>query len=483
MRRLFTSIGNPTAGAVYRDFSGCGEGSSGAPCGQCVDQDIVSVISGPGCTTFPVSDNEYGRLPTSFPGDIEIDTYGYEPLFEQLSIPFPATDPDCPNTPQYLDYPDLWSLIGDIDQALQDDVLHDSCYCLGDGVDRQTLSFGRPQFPSVNTLPFFTFPNFSFSASTLTVRQFNPDGPPVTGDCCPGSEDFPEHIEAEVVGNELRLTRRKRADDDYKEIYRADDTDPAFQIVAGYPRNCCMTDPCPEGSSGEESFVKRNLHFPRWPGPNSMVSNIDYDGASQYRTARDPYGAESDKEEPLGIIPRVVDIQCGEDGRLYVYWANDIIHDGHIAGVQWNSGPPRSDSGSWNAMEPPLPPEELPVNEDYQGNDIFSDFTPLGDMCDNNCLEAAVQMAKTEEACSPACLAEDIMCQGDSYQIISLGQGATEEDSISAAFDTAMHVDTPEGCHEGAEAELYWLCYTKWNSGTSMYESAVAFCCMNQGSS
>ena len=499
MIRIFTSETDPAEGAVYRDLRGCnvleveyGSSSSSSeevfpPCGTCIDTSVVGIISPPGCATFRVTDNEFGRLPTAFAGDVHTDPYGYDDRFEDLAAPFPAPDPTCPTPPSILDYPDLWTRAGDISTALQDDILQDDCYCLGEGIDRNTLAIGRPQFPRVTPVPFFAFPNVS--TTSINVREFNPDGPPLVGDCCPAAEDISDHIIAEIVDNEIQLTRNKKPTD-FPELYRVDDTDPSFQVVAGYPQQCCMRDPCAEGSSGElngtgvDDFVLRNLHFPRWPGPNSVTSNMDADGDNSVREVRNPYEpAESGREEPLGVIPVVVDIQCHTDGKLYVYYANIVVHDGHVAGLQWHVSPPRPDGASWAGNEAPEPPEDLLVNIDYQDREVFDSFEPIADQskpqpwCEDTCLQAAVQMGKEDDACFPVCPAESLFCAEGEYQIISLGFGDAPQAAIDAAFENSDD-DTPSACKEGgADPDIYRLCYVKWNAEVGSYEAAVTFCC------
>ena len=617
MIRLFTSETEPAEGAVYRDFRGCnvleyGSSSGGGPeevfppCGTCIDTSVVGIISPPGCETWPVKDNEYGRLPTSYAGDVYIDPYGYDDRFESLDPPYPASDPTCPTPPTTLDYPDLWTRLGDISSALQDDVLQDSCYCLGEGVDRNIMAMGRPQFPRVTPLPFFAFPNVVTTGTLITIREFNPDGPPLAGDCCPRSDDVGDHIIGEIVDNEIQLTRNKKITD-FPELYRVDDTDPSFQVVAGYPRNCCMVDPCAESGNvasaiihtpvglgttntlttyiavggatvlaitndtgvaytatptlsgnihtfglgggptvteyfaalaflinqldnvsasangavsvtitaddpatstydivvdgttvdgghflitaeaGEtvDDFVLRDLHFPRWPGPNSVTENRDADNVDSVRETRNPYElVEADREEPLGVIPVVVDVQCHTDGKVYVYYANIVVHDGHIAGLQWHVDPPRPDNLSlWEGNEPPEPPEDLDVNVDYQDREVFDPFVPIADQgqdkpwCEDTCLQAAVQMGKEDEACIPVCPAEALFCTDDEYQIISLGFGAGPQAAMAAAFENADD-DTPADCKEGgADPDVYRVCYVKWNAAVGSYESAVTFCC------
>ena len=482
MKRIFTSFTEPGQGAVYRDLSACADAavlessssSEEGACGACIGTDAVGVISPPGCSEFPVTDNDYGNLPTFYAGSIEIDTFGYDARWEDLDNPLAPDDLNCPIPAQNLDYVDLWTRIEEGSssalEGLQDDVLQDDCYCFGEGIEQPTLAIGRPQFPRVDPLPFFAFPNVQ--ASNLTVRELNPDGPGLEGDCCPTDQDLPEHIFAEIVGGEIRLTRHEKPP--VPEVYRADDTDEGFQVVAGYPKKCCLLDDC--APSGEERYVMRDLHFPRWPGPNSLT---------QGRDIRNPYEeVEVDREEPLGIIPVVVDLGCHTDGKLYVYYANLVIHDGHVAGLQWHVEPPRSEVVIRPMDEEPLAPETLDLNKDYQDVLVFDPFTPIVDQgedqpwCNETCNEAAVAMGKSDEACAPACPAEALLCVGAESQFISEDFGDTPDAAEFAAFLKAITVDAPANCADSDTVDAYWLCYTVLDEATQTYKAAVTFCCV-----
>ena len=485
MKRISTETVAPREGGVYRNIGTCQDAGPPATCGECIATDVVGVISQPGCDTFPVTDNDYGRLPTSYGSDVEIDPVGYDARWDALANPQTPTDPVCPPPPTNLDYPDLWTLTGDISSALQDDVLDDDCYCIGQGKDQPSLSFGRPQFPRVEPLPFFAFPNFQ--SGFLTFREFNPDGPPLDGGCCPIEDELPEHIFAEIVGNEIRLTRREKPP--IEEMYRACDTDQSFQLIAGYPQQCCMIDPCAE--SGEEKYVLREFHFPLWPGPNSLVENIDAMEALTARDVRNPYDdIIANREEPLGIIPVVVDIQCHDDGKLYVYYANLVIHDGKISGLQWNVKPPRSETVFRAGNLPPIPPEDLEVNRDYQDEPVWAsiiagptrveNFDPIADpgqekpWCEETCLQAATQIGKQDEACTPACPAENLVCTDPEEQFISEGTGATQQDAQAAALalvfaDIAAECVSPD--------VPFWLCYSYYDEDAELWRQAYYFCC------
>jgi hypothetical protein len=471
MKRIYTSYFGAGEGAVYRELAGCFEeepsASSEPACAECIDNGPVGIITGPGCSSFPVTNNNYGALPTIFAGDVTIDTYGYDSRFEDITSPFSSTDPTCPTPPPLLDYPDLWTQLEGV-SGLQEDVLDANCYCPGAGIDQPTLSIGNPRFPRVAPLPFFAFPNVR--TSSLTTREINPDGPYIPGECCPGPSSAPDHIFAEIIDGELRLQRKKKRSD-LDHIYRADDTHESLQLVAGFPRECCMTDPCSPSNNPE--YVLRDLHFPRWPGPNSVTSNYDANYALSVRPTRNPYGEGSEKQEPLGLIPRVVDLQCHTDGLLYVYYANDIVHDGHLAGLQWNTLPPRHDSVSQfrPANLPPIAPEDLQVNQDYQDRDIFDDFDPIGEYCDEDCNAAAANIGKTEEGCVPTCPTESLLCADGEVKSEVSGTGATESEAAIAALQNAIAA-TPEGCDAS-----YYQCYVVWDEGEDAYRSVVAFCC------
>lgn len=450
MKRLYTATSGPAEGAVYRNLSGCGSSSSG--CGECLGSETVVVVSGPGCSTFPVTDNNYGALPTYFAADVEIAPTDYDARFTSLTSSTSSGE-ECPTPPVSLAYPDLWTRIGEFGGSFQADVLQAGCFCLGQGINQPGLTIGSPQFPRVTPLPFFTIP--SFGMFNTKIRNYNPDGTPVKGDCCPTASTEPEYIEASIVDNEIRLTRHAKPD--LKEMYRADDTNTSFQLVAGYPRWCCMKDPC--ASSGEDKYVLRDLHFPRWPGPNSFTEG---------RPIRNPYDSSS-PVEALGLVPRVVDIGCGADGKLYVYYAYDIFHDGHLAGLMWDTPPPRTE-GEGNEYAP-LAPEFLVLNQTWRGEIVFDPFTPIGEYCEDTCAAAAVTMGKEEEGCEPACPADALLCAAGE---VSDEVTATGETYWEAAMNvwTAAIAATPDGCHPS-----YYLCYDVYRNEVIGFEAKVKFCC------
>lgn len=460
MKRIHTAYYGPGEGAVYRELLGC-SGSSSSGCGECLDTEAVGVITQPGCSAWPVVDNNYGALPTAFAGDVEIDTYGYESRFMDLVDPYaPPPGTECPDPPEMSSYPNLWKLVQDVSPDLADKVLSRNCYCTGAGIDQPTLSIGRPQFPHVSTLPFFSFPGYR--STSIRVRKYNPDGPPLPGTCCPQSDDEQEHILAEFVGDELRLTRREKPVPEQQ--YRADDTHHSFQLVGGYPRWCCLKNDCASATSGgPDDYVERYLHFPQWPGPNSVTPK-----------PRDPYDPVN-PQEPLSVIPVVVDIGCHDDGKLYVYFAQLIVHDGHIAGVKWDTERPRSSAEPTNYA--PRPPEDLPLNQDWQGLSLFPDssLTPISrDKCKQNCNEAAKAMDKEAEACAPTCYAPEYMCPGQTQQIAT-GLGVDEMDASLNAALAAEALAASLSC----TPESYQFCYVFYSEPDAAYKAAFAFCCPN----
>jgi hypothetical protein len=161
---------------------------------------------------------------------------------------------------------------------------------------------------------------------------------------------------------------------------------------------------------------------------------------------------------------------------MYIYYANDIVHDGHLAGVQWNTLPPRSTSVIRPANVAPIAPEELGINKDYQGRDIFDNFTPIGEYCEQNCLEAAVAVGKGAEGCIPSCPAEALLCADGEVKYEATGTGPTESEASIAAL-LAAALATPESCDPD-----YYPCYVYWDANIDEYKAAVAFCCPPESS-
>lgn len=458
MKRLYEST-LPGEGAVYRNLS-CttadplGSSSSGGEelgCLECLGHPVVDVITGPGCASFPVQDNNIGALPTTFAADVEIDTYGFDPDFSSLSSETP--DPV---------FTDMWDMLSDSHKLT---VMITDCYCPGDGVTRPGLTFGRPRFPTIPTLPFFWIPIPGTGAGgggepgeDLTIREDNPVQS-LSPDCC---ESESEYIKAEIVNGEIQLTPFLRPD--FEEKYRAKDTHTTFQLRAGYPRWCCIQDDCGESNPGPDDpeHVLRWLHFHRWPGPET----------------HDPY-ASSDAKEPLGVYPRVVDIQCDYNtGLLHVYYANDIVHDGHLADIQWDVFPPRPQSSDgpvdFDPRLPPTHPEQLPVNEDYQENHVYDPGAfnhPIGELCDENCDIAAANLGRPDDACELTCMSDGVLCPDESYSIESTGVALTEAVAIVNAYAASVADTATNGCVPSVTA----LCYTQQIG--AQWEAVVKACC------
>jgi hypothetical protein len=441
MKRLYQST-EPAEGSVYRNLT-CElpeSSSSGAPdevgCLECLGNPIVGVISPPGCSSFPTTDNDYGSIPTTFASDVEIDPDPFDPLFGSLSSEIP--DPT---------FTDLWGKLG---PGHQSTVLVPDCYCPGEGIEKPALTIGRPAFPVVRPLPFFWIPAGSPVSSAITVREQNPASS-LPADCCDTGE---ERIEAVITQDgELQLTPFLKPD--LPREYRASDIHTTFQLKAGYPRYCCIEDDCGE-SSGDPNFTLRYLHFPRWPGPDT----------------HDPYNS-SNAKEPLGLIPVLTDLQCDENtGLAYLYRANLAVHDGHIALVQWDADPPRS--SSFDPTEPPTDPTLLDVNRDYQGREIFDSDqfnNPIGEKCQDTCLEAAANLGV--EGCTPTCPSDGALCSDNHFGVVSTGTGITEMAAILAAFANS----TTDVGNIGCTPESTTLCYT--TETETGWEAAVKACCPN----
>jgi hypothetical protein len=133
MKRIVSDpTGTPGEGKTARDLSGV-----------CQDTGPVATISQAGCSTFPVTDNNYGSLPTKSSVDTEIDSIGYDSAFSAIAGAAQSA------------YPDLW---GKLTLLHQSSVLVDNCYCVGQGDNIAGLAIGRPRFPNIRTLPFFWVP-------------------------------------------------------------------------------------------------------------------------------------------------------------------------------------------------------------------------------------------------------------------------------------------------------------------------------------
>lgn len=135
MRRLFQSEASYVQGAVFRDF--------GSPSFACLAAPAPPEVSQPGCSSFPVTDNNFGALPSAYAKDAVIDEYGYDERWASVTGPL---DPE---------YANLWAQLS---APHQGDVLQNGCFCIGEGVNRPTLGLGAPRFPRISPLAFFWVP-------------------------------------------------------------------------------------------------------------------------------------------------------------------------------------------------------------------------------------------------------------------------------------------------------------------------------------
>jgi hypothetical protein len=150
MKRLFSTQSLYKQGGVYRSFA-----SSSFPC---FSTPVRDEISQPGCSSFPITDNDFGALPTDFARDADTDTFGYDERWGPiLGV---SLDPS---------YRNLWAQLSAPHQA---DTLQDGCFCVGQGVVKPTLSLGAPRFPRINTLPFFWIPRISPIQVTRLFQTF-----------------------------------------------------------------------------------------------------------------------------------------------------------------------------------------------------------------------------------------------------------------------------------------------------------------------
>jgi hypothetical protein len=421
VKRLYASITDTGNGAVYRHVGTTNE---------CIDTFIVEELPPPDCEVFPTTAENLGSFPYHYGTQDEIDT---EAFISALSILDGASySPSYPNMWNKLDAPTQASILAYAEQ----------CFCAGEGIDIIRLITGKPRFPDVDPIPWFYIPT-AVTASPLTVRPNNPDGPPLPETCCPDGET--PGIAAEIVAGELRLTRAERPEKDY--IFRKDDTDESMQRTAGFPKWCCLPDPSVPGK-----FAMRYLDFPSWPRKDTHDPAPDVGGG----------------KEPLAIIPVVTDIGCTTDGELKVYWANLVVHDGKVTDIQWDVQPPRSDPAGADYTVAPDDPETLAVNKDYQSQDVLVEgfAAPLPGP-DGNCDQAAAVIGLAP--CAPQCPPDGDICPpgGASNDITS--NGATEDAAVLAAFAAA---DAAKGVCE----EPTYLCGVE-EQANGTFDATVKYCC------
>ena len=239
MKRLSTAIYLPQQGGVFRTL----------PDGTCLTPPDPADIKPPGCATFPIKSNNYGALPTFFATDVEVDEYAWDYRFSSLGPG--AQDPY---------FTDMWSLLSASHQSL---ISITGCYCIGEGIDRPGLTINRPAFPRVTPLSFFRVQDIDIDTD-VNVRPNNTDDK-IPGYCCTSDDQEGEKLKLSYEDGELVAYRQQKEDKEYRYYHDTANTD--FRITKGFPRYCCVTDPC----TGKTTY--QLIHFPRW------------------MAFRDPYGA------------------------------------------------------------------------------------------------------------------------------------------------------------------------------------------------
>ena len=423
MKRVFSTTGS-AQGGVYRSL----------PDGVCLAAPVLVEITPPGCATFPVHDNNFGALPTAFALDAETDANPWDYLFGAVSV---SPDPV---------FTDLWAALGGVHQAL---IAITGCYCIGDGIARPGLTINRPAFPRVTPLPFFWISQSASAPANISVRTYNATDklPP---NCCTAAG---EGLAMEYSGGELQATLSQKEDLEYR--YRSTDVHSDFRQELGFPRWCCLGDDC-----GMNNDVRRYLHFPRWL--NSL---------------RDPYAETA--EEPIGVLPVIVDIQCNQDnGTLHVFRANLLFHDGILYDVQWDASSPR-ESGGPGVTSAPTAPADLPYDEDYDGAPLLPELVSLsGAFCDDLCVDAADLLGET--ACEETCPA-DVCATGYSPDPITptyeyeTPVGNTESGAQAVANAKAAAVAAASCAAVDLQTPLI-ACYVKLIA-EARWKVGIALCC------
>jgi hypothetical protein len=425
MKRLFTAVYLPQQGGVYRTL----------PDGNCLELPDFPEITPPGCSSFPVHDNNYGALPTFFEQDVEVDAYAWDYRFSSLG---PASqDPTFVN---------MWGLLSASHQNL---IRITGCYCIGEGIDRPGLTINRPSFPSVAPLSFFRVQQIGGFAS-FTVRDRNPDDV-APGYCCTSDDDEPEQIKMSYEDGQLVAYRIRK--DDKEQRYITTDVHSDFRAEFGFPRWCCLEDPCTPGK-----HVYRWLHFPRWL--NDVWDPVD-------------------GNEPIGILPVIVDLQCDPvTGDFYIYRANLLFYDGVLYDVEWNASEPRETVGAPEPSEAPTAPNQLPYDEDYQGNQLLPDLVALaGEPCDNLCADASFLLGEFD--CVDECNA-DVCADGFEPDPVlptyvyetPVGMAETGEEAVETAKENVLALSP---C-AGELQEPLAACFVK-RIGESRWRVGIAVCC------
>lgn len=434
MNRLYTDIAKPGQGAVFRTLPG----------GVCYPPPVPVVITAPGCRMWPIADNNFGALPTVFAPDVEIDTHAFDNRFSSLS----GITPDPVFT-------DLWAHLSPDSQT---DVFYDAdgCYCPGVGVTRPGLLIGRPRFPIVNPLPFFGM----VSAVTTVTAAVNRDNAEDKryGNCCPTEDADPEEIEMQVVDGKIKLVHIARQE--VPKLYRTSDAHKYFLAQFGFPKYCCLPDPCDIGEDTAQ-FVQRWLHFPGW-------MSLD----------RDPYSSDN-PEEPVGILPVVVDIQCDTNtGDLYIYRSELLFYDGRLFDVRWDTAAPRAPLE--DITKAPKNPNAnivggLDYNMDYHGSSLIEiEGINWPDYCHDNCVDAAKELGI--DACAPECLG--VCADGYTFVDTYVYTGTSHETADEAVASARAKYTTDHPCSPKQSDPLPAVCYIR-PLEANKWEVGLMKCCKN----
>ena len=338
MRRLFSSTGLPAQGAVPRDFNDPA---------TCLPVALQPDVSAPGCSSWPVTDNNYGTLPKGYPLSVSTGV-AYNSFF--LTVDFtPATT-----------WTTLWAQLS----APQRAVLTESgCYCGTEGSELPTMTVGTPRPPGITPLPFFWMPPPDPAALADAMVPEGSVEESIPCQCGTGTGPAPK-IEVKVVeidgAQKLQLKLITRRPPEFQ--FRSDKQTEEALLQNGFPRFCCGDDKC--------DSTKKLLHFIEYPAWLSTVFN--------------PYG--SDPKEPLGVIPIVMDVQYDiAKGTLGLVFAHQIVHNGRIVKVNWDAKTPHSkDSYTYNDAVTE-PGKGLDYNKDWLGNQLISISSAGGGACGNNC--------------------------------------------------------------------------------------------------
>jgi len=383
MRRLFSSTGIPQQGAVPRNFA--------APT-VCLSTPLQSPVTPPGCGSWTVKDNNYGALPKSYPFSV---SYGapYYTFFGTVDFSTNVT------------WTSLWIQLDSTQRAL---VSEQGCYCGTDGGDVPTMTPGDPRPPQITPLPFFWMPPPDPSSFADIMLPDNPVEESLPANCCPGAETEVPHINVDVVdvdgAEKLKLTLVTRKQPEFK--FRSDYATANALLQNGFPKFCCGEDPCDTSKT-----INMFIEYPAW------LTDVF-----------DPYGETP--EEPLGIVPIVMDVQYDiETGKLGMVFAHQIVHNGRIIKVNWDTDCPHaSDDYSYgdSVTEPGV---GLEYNEDWLGNQLIEIVAAEGGACGPGC---ELTEAVCAPSCNPAAVPEGFVLTAEHE-----ANGATESEAAEAAIAAA----------------------------------------------